>query len=375
LKILHISYWYPTEAKPNEALWIKKHINSIKPYSDTNVVLHLEIKPASGFKFTRTYLREEIHHIVEIPLSSWFIIEWMTSITLLYYFYKLNVNRFDLVNFHIAYPNCTHFRYFQRWIKQPVIITEHWSGFHYNFNIQNPKKRKRIQRIFHSDYPVIAVSDALAKDIKEFTGASFPWFIIPNIVDTNVFKYHPDAENDKTPIFLMVSQWKWPKDSFTVIKTWENLIRDFPSAELRIGGYGEQWEEMQRMIIDLQLAKNIKLLGLLTPEDYARELRVSTAFIHCSAYETFSVVCAEALCCGTPVIASMVGGIPEYVHSGNGILVTENNPEAFYAAIISFLERKVDFDKENISSEAIGKFSEETVGRQYFSVLKKLVAD
>jgi len=100
---------------------------------------------------------------------------------------------------------------------------------------------------------------------------------------------------------------------------------------------------------------------------------ISEAFIHCSQYETFSVVCAEALCCGTPVIASDVGGIKEYIHNRNGILVKENNCETYYFAINQFMQNHDFYDRKSISNEAVGRFSEDIVGNLYFQTLSDII--
>ena len=46
------------------------------------------------------------------------------------------------------------------------------------------------------------------------------------------------------------------------------------------------------------------------------------AFLLPSAYETFSLVCMEAMACGVPVFATLVGGIEDYLQDGvNGMAV------------------------------------------------------
>ena len=54
----------------------------------------------------------------------------------------------------------------------------------------------------------------------------------------------------------------------------------------------------------------------------------------------------ESLACGTPVVASSVGGVPEIIISDDyGTLVKERTEKAFASAIIKALDRKWNPDK------------------------------
>ena len=373
MKILHIANWYPSRPTPHSALWVRNHIKSLSEYA-INKIYHIEIRHGK-LKIKRGENEDKSSYLVMyLPKMYWTIIE-LISFLIILIIVKKKYQDFDIVNFHIAYPNCTYLNLIRKWIKIPMVITEHWSGYHYNFNISNPQKRKRIQRIFQESIPVITVSNALMKDIKLFSETTFKGYIVPNIVNTNIFKFEKKKILTGSMRFFMVSQWKWPKNPFLIIEAWEKVITIFPEATLRIGGYGPQIIEIQKMIIELELIGNVIFIGELTPDLVAQEMQNANAFIHCSEYETFSVVCAEALCCGTPVIASKVGGIPEYIQSENGILVENNSSEAFFVRIIDMLNNNWNFDFEMIARDASNKFSEKKIGRHYFSILNDIITN
>lgn len=372
MKILHIANWYPSKPTPFNAPWIRNHINSISDQSE-NVVYHIEVRKGSMKINYGKNNDNSTYFMIGLFFEIWRIYEILSFILVLWILIINKNKKFDIINFHIAYPNCTYLQIIKKWIKFPIIITEHWSAYHYNFNIKYPEKRNRIQRIFRNNIPVISVSNSLINDIKAFSKAEFPYFVIPNIVNTQVFKYQLPSSKINKKTFFMVSQWKWPKEPFIVIEAWRLVIQNFPSMKLKIGGYGPQLKKMDELIKDLNLMKNIEFFGNMKQEKIAEEMQSACAFIHCSEYETFSVVCAEALCCGTPVIASNVGGITEYVNKKNGILVEENKSEKFSLAIVNCYEKNYLYNRKLISKEASNNFSEKRIGTLYYETLSSII--
>jgi glycosyltransferase involved in cell wall biosynthesis len=363
MRVLHITNWYPNSHNPKEAPWLKSHIDSLNLYVSRQSVFHLDISTGS---FTLKFGSGDSlsWFILKFPGMLWRISEMMSAIFLFAYlmFNRANKN-YDIINFHIAYPNLTYWHKIKNWIRIPVIITEHWSAYHYNFGVK--QKLPRIQRIFRQQIPVFTVSRALATDIEMFSGAKFPSYVVPNIVDSTVFRNSGASGNRKRQQFFMVSQWKKPKEPFVVIEAFKRLSDRFPKVTLRIGGYGPLLEEMKAQCLP---CTNISFLGALDRTEVATEMRHAGAFLHSSGYETFSVVCAEAITVGCPVIASAVGGIPEFVNERNGLLVEHNTVENFYEAMIQSLENPL-----NVSE--IPDFSVDAIGKLYFDVLKIIQND
>ena len=81
----------------------------------------------------------------------------------------------------------------------------------------------------------------------------------------------------------------------------------------------------------------LRAVGSVSPEDVARWLQAADLYVHPSRADTFPSGVLEALACGTPVVASRVGGIPEQVRNETGILVEPGDPAALAAAIESLL--------------------------------------
>ena len=267
---------------------------------------------------------------------------------------------FDIINFHIAYPNLV----FAHWIgslkKSKIIITEHWSYYHFHF--YSTKKLTRIKKIFHREIPLITVSKALHKDIEKFAGTTLKPNVVANAVDTKSFKPVETVQREK--VLLLGGFWKSPKKPFMFLDVMEELLVSSADWSIRIFGHGPMAPSLKMWCEDFDQT----WIGQLTPGAIAEELVQCSGYVMPSGYETFSVGCAEALCCGTPVLASKVGAIPELIHYGNGLLVEKE--EDWKDQTIKFIQ--TSWDHKKISNEAIAKYSYAAVGMAYNKVLKRL---
>lgn len=371
MKILHITNWYPSRPSPLSATWIRNHIKSLPDYV-INTIYHIEIKRGSLKILTGKNDDNSSYFIFHFPLEIWKLYEVISLILVLIVLVINRKRELEAINFHIAYPNCTYIYIIKKLINKPIIITEHWSAYYYDFNIIVPRKRKRIQKIFHHNIPVITVSNSLMEDIRRFSNSNFPGYVIPNVVHTDVFTYCENPHNKDKYIFLAVSQWKWPKDPFILLKAWKTIQNGNKNKHLIIGGYGPQWNDMVALVNKLGISDTVELRGKMNQIQIAEEMNRATAFIHISQYETFSVVCAEALCCGTPVIASNVGGIKELINSQNGIL-SENNENDIVRAIRDIIKNKKHYNRREISLSAINIYNNGIIGKKYSDTIKDIL--
>ena len=87
---------------------------------------------------------------------------------------------------------------------------------------------------------------------------------------------------------------------------------------LRKRGYTKY---IEKLIKELGIEDNIIWLGALPQEKLAEQYTKAKVFVMCSAIENHSSSLKEAMMVGTPSVASIVGGVPEYVtHGENGFL-------------------------------------------------------
>lgn len=374
--MLHITSWYPSKQFPLRAKFVKEHYDALNLYCD-NHLIHLDVFTGSAlFKIHTEKLSDtETSYQIESIMPFWLVKEViiLCSLLLLCKKYRIN-NQYDLVNFHIAYPLLAHYHILKKFIKIPLVITEHWTAYQLNFNLpKDTKKLKRIKKIFSYCLPLISVSKTLVKEIQEFSGIKqVNYKVIPNVVDTNKFFYKSDALSDQ-PVFFALNNWRRIKDPMTLLKAFSKLQLTFPEARLVIGGYGEMWDEMRRFVRKNELSESIVFVGKLSPEEIAFEMNGKTAFLHSSNVETFSVVVAEALCCGTPVVVTKLPCIEEYFSEDSGFLVSDNREDKWLESLIMVIEKQGKFDRASIAQKYGNKFSKEIVGKLYFNYLKGLV--
>ncbi len=123
-----------------------------------------------------------------------------------------------------------------------------------------------------------------------------------------------------------------------------------------IAGDGELRGSLEKQKEDLNL-KNVKFLGN-QPQTVLKDI-YNIADVSCvpSRREPFGLVAAEAMACGTPVVATNEGGLPDFINENVGILVPVDNSEQLASAVSQVINKEKVFDREKIAEEAKDKHS------------------
>jgi glycosyltransferase involved in cell wall biosynthesis len=313
------------------------------------------------------YAEDEEGYYLLSRIKSHKIIELLTTFLLFWALFRSDYKRYDLLHFHIAYPLLTYYTLWKKFIKMPVLISEHWSAYHYHFYMpKETTKLERVKHIFRQNIPVITVSKALLEDIQYFSGTKdFPATVIPNVVDSAVYRYVPKSHPNIKPTFFIVNTWRTIKNPFVLLEAFAKLAEDGVDFVLRIGGDGALLGEMKQYVGLAGLLEHTVFLGKMHKEQIAKEMQDADAYLFASSYETFSVVCAQALSCGCPLIGPAIPAILEYAGVDELILVESNDVLGWQKALVDFMQRQDCFEHEKIAQKAKDFLSHEKIKKQY----------
>lgn len=369
-QVLHIVSWFPSEENPKSGSFVLDHVKGLQDHCE-NTVLHIQFN--ENKKSTKTEIYEGIK-VIRISLKP-FLNRWRIKEILakkaIGQFLKKNAVQFEAINFYGAYPNGIGIGKFkQKYPRISFSITEVWSAYHYNFNLpENSKGKLRIASIFSHEIPLFLVSSALGQDLRNFTKQpNLSYTIIPNSINSELFNFIlPEKKSGIT--FASINHWSRVKNPEVLIQAFADLLIDFPDSKLILGGSGELIPTMNNLVNQLNLTEAVQFLGNLTRQEVATTLAQVSVYCQSSHYETFSIICVEALAVGRPVIATKIGGMVDFIHETNGILVLEPTKEAWLNALKKMIQTYDQFDLEKISTEICDSYNSKTISTLYFNEL------
>lgn len=142
------------------------------------------------------------------------------------------------------------------------------------------------------------------------------------------------------------------------------------SGRLRWGDYHRH---LWRLINELGIVDNVKLLGSLSAEQVAQELREAEVFCLPSHCENSPNSLGEAMLMGTPSVATYVGGVPSILENGvEGQLVPSGDPAMLFDAIDRYFSDR-EFAKacaDKAYETAVKRYDPKVVVEQLMTVYK-----
>jgi len=336
--ILHIPQWYPNPDDVQLGIFIKKQI--IATASDCNNLV-LSIVGSKNISDISLSINES-NNLKEIQVI--YCAKGNIYKRLKYYLKALQKGLTavadagfypDIIHCHVAGKNLwVAEKYFKN---IPVILSEHWSGYlDGRFDsISSFKKKKRIKRI-NNCKEVIAVSSHLAESIKN-KGIKTKISVIDNIIETKGVKKEGKVSEFT---FLMVCDLvDKTKNVSGVIQAFNEYRKQDTNAKLKIIGEGEDKKSLHNIVNNLSLNNSIEFIGRLPQEEVLEFYTTVNCVIVNSNFETYSMVTAEAILSGIPVIATRCKGPEQFINDNNGILIDLNATEQLIKAMISIKEK------------------------------------
>ena len=134
---------------------------------------------------------------------------------------------------------------------------------------------------------------------------------------------------------------------------------------------------LQKMCDDLWLDQSVVFLGMRDQDKLPYYYSAAEVVVMPSHYESFGMVALEAMACGTPVIASEVGGLAYLVRDGEtGFTIPAEEPETLCEKLSWLLNDKALHDKmSGQAAEYAQDYAWEKIATQIAEVYKDLVPE
>lgn len=223
----------------------------------------------------------------------------------------------------------------------PFVISV-WGSDVYEFPRASPLHAWLLKQNLKPADMIMSTSKDMARETATYTDKEIK--ITPFGVDVEVFK--PLEGIEKKADFVIgtakalmdIYGINYLIDAFAIFK------QRHPEASLalEIAGTGPREEDLKAQVEALGLGETVHFLGFLPMDQVVEAYNRMDVAVMPSLIESFGVSAVEAQACGTPVIATNVGGLPEATWPGHtSLLVEKENALDLADAIESlFLDRE-----------------------------------
>lgn len=252
----------------------------------------------------------------------------------------------------------------------PYIVTEHSSAFiRGRFS---PSELKWALSFTNEASHRFAVSQAQV-DFLSSKSAELKWSYLPNIVNRAFLESEPS--NTVNYNFIHVANLDKNKGTALVLEAFANEFKGDSNVFLTVCGDGPERELLEVLVQQFNLSDQVTFTGVLSRDEVLEQMKRASSLIVSSYFETFSIVCIEALAIGIPVVATRCGGPESIINSLNGLLVDKGCSSSLSEGMRKIYSEKHRFKSELIKKDCATRFSEDAVVNKLKEVMLNIVSE
>lgn len=389
MRVLSVSHLFPNKINPGRGIFVKERVKGINELVELKAVAPVPYFPfiykLQRYKnldlvpFTEEYEGVEVYH----P-RYFFIPKIFKSYDGVFYRNSLrgfweNLNaRFsaDILDLHWIYPDCYGCLEFAKKFKKKIVATVRGNEaiyFYENTHIKN-LVRSTLKEVDH----IISVSSDLKDKLVDFYGISKSKIsVIHNGIDSQKFFYIKKSAARKKLGLDLGKKYIISIGRLSSEKGLDHLIRAFASfpvdknLELVLGGDGPRREDLEALSRECNVVDRVRFLGEVPHELTCLWYNSADLFCLPSLREGCPNVVIESLACGSPVVGTRVGAVPDLISSKElGLLVEPGDEMELSVALKNALE--TDWDRAQIND--IGRRNQwSDVGGKVIDVFKMVL--
>ncbi|THB69419.1 MAG: glycosyltransferase family 4 protein [Gammaproteobacteria bacterium] len=279
---------------------------------------------------------------------------------------------FDVIDAHYFFPDGVAASIIAKELNKPLAITAR--GTDINLFADYKTSGAMIKNAAEHSSTIICVADSLRQKLIAKGVNADKISVLRNGVDNTIFyQLAEDEREDLKQKLNMLGLTVLAVGNLSKVKGFDLLldaIAKLSDVKLVIVGEGEEKETLKRKADALNLYKRVKFVTNINQNELCEYYNAADVLALSSVREGMPNVVLESIACGTPVVATNVGGVSEVLNENCGIIIQNRDLNELVAAIKETLGGK--FNRNSVAAiGAENSWSQTTQGQlDIFNMIK-----
>ncbi|MCC6837423.1 MAG: glycosyltransferase [Bacteroidia bacterium] len=377
LNVLFLTKWYPNKLDIQLGVFVRKHAKAAGLFNNVSLI-YLFAAPELTGKYSVKFSQEHgFNEYIVLFKKNTSIFGGLIN-PLRYFIVSLKVikqvekahGKIDLIQANMLTRSgfIAWWQYVTKGI--PYVVMEHWTGYSSGKYLKQSFLKKLLGKfIVKRSQKVMVVSRALKEQMLKL-GFENSFDVIPNVIEN--IELAKKEKEDVIKILTVADQYDAHKNISGILQLAKKISND-PKLKFHwdiIGGGPDEYK-LREMANQMNLNQYVSFHGRQTNEYVYEQYKKADFVVINSRLETFSVVAAEALVNGKPIVTTICGGPEEFVTKAQGILIKKDDPELLEMAVRKMMMEYDHFDPVALNSYAMNLFSYKKIGEQFNSLYQE----